>query len=314
MGKQTLSTTVSADQAGRCDLVVREMTSLSRSRVRGLFDHGCVRVNGIPCIDLGHPVADGDVVRIDYDPGQGYKPKKQEWDDRNFSILYEDDDLLVVDKAAGVLTVATDRGEPNTLETRVGVYLSHAGRKRNAFIVHRLDREVSGLLVIAKSYRVAEALIEQFKQHKPERVYVAIVAGKFGNDSGTIRSHLATGKNLDRFSAPESDETELAVTHYKVLQHLRDTTLLEVRLETGRRNQIRVHLAESRHPVLGDPRYGKKFARHPHWSSKRLALHAHTLGFEHPVTKERLTCESKLPVEMERFIAHSTTEASPTPP
>jgi 23S rRNA pseudouridine1911/1915/1917 synthase len=269
-----------------------------------------VRVNGIPCIDLGHPVADGDVVRIDYDPGQGYKPKKQEWDDRNFSILYEDDDLLVVDKAAGVLTVATDRGEPNTLETRVGVYLSHAGRKRNAFIVHRLDREVSGLLVIAKSYRVAEALIEQFKQHKPERVYVAIVAGKFRDDSGTIRSHLATGKNLDRFSAPESDETELAVTHYKVLQHLRDTTLLEVRLETGRRNQIRVHLSESRHPVLGDPRYGKKFARHPHWSSKRLALHAHTLEFEHPVTNERLTCESKLPIDMERFIAHSSAEPS----
>jgi len=303
---QNLSTKVDSQQIGRCDLVVQTLTSLSRSKIRGLFDRGCVHVNGRACVEIGHPVVEGDLVTIEFDPHQGYKPAKKTWDDRTFSLVYEDDHFVVVDKAAGVLTVPTDHGEKNTLVERVSHYISYSRRKRLASLVHRLDREVSGLLVMAKNDAVAARLIEQFKERKPERAYVAITAGLVQKDSATIRTHLGTRKNLDRYSAPESADTELAITHYTVTQRLADTTLLEVHLETGRRNQIRVHLAELGHPVLGDPRYGGDLSDHPKWIRQRMALHAKTLGFVHPVTGEPVSFESPLPAAMAKFLRVAT--------
>lgn len=299
---QTLSAKVEPQQSGRCDLVVQRLTSLSRSRIRGLFDKGCVSVNGRVCVEIGRPVNEGDLVSVEFDPHQGYKPKKKEWDDRTFSLVFEDEDLVVVDKAAGVLTVPTDHGEKNTLVERVSHYISYSRRKRLASLVHRLDREVSGLLVMAKSDAVAAKLIEQFKERKPQRSYVAIVAGLVQKDSDTIRTHLGTRKNLDRFSTHESPDTELAITHYRVTDRLADTTILDVELETGRRNQIRVHLAELGHPVLGDPRYGGDASEHPRWIRQRMALHARTLGFTHPVSGEPMVFESALPAAMVKFI------------
>lgn len=302
---QTLTAKVEPQQAGRCDLVVQWLTTLSRSRVRGLFDHGCVHINGRVCHAIGEPVAEGDLVVVQFDPHQRYKEKKKAWDDRTFALIYEDDDLVVVDKAAGVLTVPTDHGEKNTLVERVSHYISHSRRKRLACVVHRLDREVSGLLVMAKNEAVAQRLIDQFKERKPQRLYSAIVAGVVAQDSGTIRTHLATRKNLDRMSVAEAANTELAITHFRVIRRLADTTLLEVQLETGRRNQIRVHLAEQGHPVLGDPRYGREASEHPRWVRRRMALHARTLGFDHPVTGKPLLFESPLPVAMDKFLRGS---------
>jgi 23S rRNA pseudouridine1911/1915/1917 synthase len=302
---QTLSTKIEPPQVGRCDLVVQSLTSLSRSRVRGLFDHDCVSINGRVCKSTGEPVSQGDLVTVRFDPQQGYKEKKKAWDDRTFSLVFEDDHLVVVDKAAGVLTVPTDHGEKNTLVERVSHYISYSRPKRLACIVHRLDREVSGLLVMAKNETIAERLIEQFKDRKPERIYAAIVAGVVAKDSDTIQTHLATRKNLDRFSVPEAANTELAITHYVVVRRMMDTTLLNVRLETGRRNQIRVHLSELGHSVLGDPRYGGDVSDHPRWIRRRMALHAQTLGFEHPITGEPLKFESELPIAMVKFIRGS---------
>jgi 23S rRNA pseudouridine1911/1915/1917 synthase len=302
---ETLTTKVETETSGRCDLIVQRLTSLSRSKIRGLFDNGCVHINGRPCTEIGYPVAVGDLVSVQFDPHQGYRPKKKEWDDRTFSLIFEDDHLIVVDKAAGVLTVPTDHGEKNTLIERVSHYISYSRRKRLASLVHRLDREVSGLLVMAKNDAIAERLIEQFKQRKPERAYVAIVNGLVRKDEGTIRTHLGTRKNLDRYSTTESPETELAITHYKVTGRMADTSLLEVHLETGRRNQIRVHLAELGHPVLGDPRYGGKASEHPRWIRSRMALHAKSLGFIHPVTGDPLLFESPLPIAMAKFIRAS---------
>lgn len=302
MPLQKLSVRVEPGQETRCDLIVRDLTTLSRSRIRGLFDHGCVRVNGRECSELGTRVKPGDWVSVEFDPRQGYKPKKQVWDDRTFTLVHEDEHLLVIDKSANVLTVPTDKGDANTLVERVSLYLSHSKRKRPAHVVHRLDREVSGLLVMAKHEAVAEALIAQFKERKPERVYSAIVMGLVTPDRGTFRSHLATGKNLDRFSARPSADTQLAITHYEVARQLEDTSLLDVRLETGRRNQIRVHLAEVGHPVLGDSRYGRKTSGHPRWTRKRLALHARSLAFLHPATGEQLSFQSPLPRAFTEFL------------
>ena len=305
MAMTTLSTTIDADNAGRVDLVVRQLSGFSRSQVRGMVDHGCVSINGAPCAIIATPVAAGDFVSIRFDPTQRYHEKKKRWDDRTFKISFEDDHLIVVDKSAGSLTVPTDRNEKNTLVERVSVYLNHLRRKRQAWVVQRLDREVSGLLVFAKDELVADRLVEQFKQRTPKREYMAIVAGVMCRDDGTFHSHLATAKNLDRFVARPSRKTEVAITHYHVVSRMSDTTLVKAALETGKRNQIRVQFADAGHPVLGDPRYKTKQAMHPRWIRKRIALHATSLGFEHPVSGEAMTFESPLPSTFERFLARS---------
>jgi 23S rRNA pseudouridine1911/1915/1917 synthase len=303
MAMTTLSITVDAENAGRVDLVVRQLSESSRSQVRGMVDHGCVSINGLPCNSIAETVSPGDLVSLRFDPTQRYREKKKRWDDRTFSILFEDDYLIVVDKSAGSLTVPTDRNEPNTLVERVSVYLSHSRGQREAWLVHRLDRDVSGLLVFGKQELIAKRLIEQFKRRKPQRVYTAITAGVISSDEGTYRSLLATGKNLDRYVARPSRKTETAITHYRVLKRMSDTTLVEATLETGKRNQIRVHFADAGHPVLGDPRYGTEMAKHPRWKRKRIALHARSLGFEHPLSGEAMTFESPLPAAIEKFLA-----------
>ncbi len=305
MAMTTLSMTIDADNAGRVDLVVRQLSGFSRSQVRGMVDHGCVWINGAACGTVAAAVAAGDRISICFDPTQRYHEKKRRWVDRTFNISFEDDHLIVVDKSAGSLTVPTDRNETNTLVDRVSAYLSHSRRKRQAWVVHRLDREVSGLLVFGKHEPIADRLIEQFKQRKPQRVYTAIVAGVMSSHDGTFHSHLATGKNLDRFVARPSRKTEAAITHYRVLRRMSDTTLVEATLETGKRNQIRVQFADAGHPVLGDPRYKTKQAMHPRWIRKRIALHAKSLGFEHPVSGEAMTFESPLPSALEKFLVRS---------
>jgi len=299
----TQSTRVADEQPTVAARVVLALTGLSNNKVRGLFDHNCVTVNGQPCGEPRTPVQPGDEIVVRYDPQQGYPVKKRAWTDPSFSIVYEDAQIIVVNKSANILTVATERGgEQNTLEHRVSHYLKHTGRRRTAMVVHRLDRGVSGLLVFAKSHLIAQALQEQFKARKPERLYMAIVAGQLKQPGGTFRSHMGTGKNLVRFSTRDETKGELAITHYRVQQHLADTTVVEVRLETGRRNQIRVHFAEHGHPVLGDPRYGSGRSKHERWPPERIALHAITLGFAHPTSGKPLKFISELPQSMQRFI------------
>ena len=183
----TLSTTIDGNSAGRVDVVVRQLSESSHSQVRGMVDHGCVSINGAMCQTGATTVAAGDLVSIRFDRTQRYHEKKKRWDDRTFNISFEDDHLIVVDKSAGSLTVPTDRNEKNTLVERVSVYLSHSRRKRQAWVIHRLDREVSGLLVFGKHKPIADRLIEQFKQRKPQRVYTAIVAGVMSSDDGMTK-------------------------------------------------------------------------------------------------------------------------------
>jgi 23S rRNA pseudouridine1911/1915/1917 synthase len=305
MSITTHSKTVDASSAARVDQLVRGLLGSSWSQARRIVDHGCVTVNGQRCESISEVVSCGDVVSVSFDPTQRYKEKKKTWDDRTFNVVFEDSHMIVVDKAAGTLTVPTDNHEPNTLVDRVSVYLSHSRGRREAWVVHRLDRAVSGLLVFGKHEPIAKQLIEQFKHRKPRRIYTAIAAGVIEQDEGTFRSHLATAKNLDRYSAPPSKGTEVAITHFRVLKRMSDTTLVEVTLETGKRNQIRVHFADAGHPILGDPRYRKELAAHRRWIRKRIALHATSLGFDHPVSGEAMTFESALPAAMSRFLAGS---------
>lgn len=309
---QTRVETVSTPDQ-RVDRVVQGLTVLPRRQVRGLFDQGCVLVNGRTCTQPFERVSAGDRVEVRYEPSRRYRETKKPWRDPAFQVVFEDEHLIVVNKEAGFLTVPTPRDEIDTLIDRVSAYLIARGRGVQAHVAHRLDRGVSGLLVFGKSARVSSKLRDQFELRKPQRLYVAIVAGVLDQEEGTFRSHLATAKNLDRYSKQPGNDTQLAITHYRVQQRLNGATLVHVWLETGRRNQIRVHFAEAGHPVLGDTRYASRLATHPRWQKSRLALHAMALGFEHPVTGEAMSFESTPPTAISRFaVGAGAVDVNPT--
>jgi 23S rRNA pseudouridine1911/1915/1917 synthase len=295
--------TVTAAQIGRVDRVVQELTGRSRGEVKGLFDHDCVRLNGEDCTSGGILVIEGDIVAVRQDPRIRYRPKPRQRESTSsaYRLVFEDRDLIVVDKAAAILTVPTDRGETNTLLDALVRSLGRRGHRGRVTVVHRLDRGTSGLLVFGKNPPVARELQSQFRVQKAEREYAALVAGRVECQSGTFDNRLRTTKSLQRYSVDREATGERAVTHYRVARRFPDATYVRVTLETGKRNQIRVHFAEVGHPVLGDDRYAVEAARHPGWRFKRLALHATVLGFDHPRTHQRLRFESPLPDEFETF-------------
>jgi 23S rRNA pseudouridine1911/1915/1917 synthase len=220
---------------------------------------------------------------------------------RAFAVVYQDDDLVVVDKAPGVLTVPTQRRERFTLVDEVSRHLSRGPRiTREALVVHRLDRDTSGLVVFACHRAARDRLVADWSTH--ERRYAAVVAGRVGPDDGEIRSRLVTDRRtLQRSSTRRDDEGEEAITRFVVDTRLDDATLVSCLLLTGRRNQIRVHLAERGHPLLGDERYGG-IGRHPRWDDRRLALHAQVLGFAHPRSGAPLSFDTGLPIAFQRFV------------
>lgn len=286
----------------RIDRAVQTLTGLPRSQVLGLFDHDCVTLNGEVCHEAGLKLVAGYQIAVRWDTHRKYHPKPRPRGPLGFEVVFEDKHLIVVNKPPHLLTVPTDHGETNTLVDKVSTYVRHIGKGRGAFVCHRLDRGVSGLLVFGKTQQVSDQIRDQFEARKPQRRYVALVAGLVKPAEGTFRTHLATAQNLTRYSTEDEDVGQLAITHYRVVRHVIDTTLVEVWLETGRRNQIRVHFSEAGHPVLGDERYRPEDARHPAWPYERLALHAWTLGFDHPVTGEPLAFQTQLPHEFNAFL------------
>ena len=303
---------VGPELAGRVDRVVQQLCGCSRAQARGLVDHGCVAVDGSPVQAAAEPVGPGAEVVVRFEPTTRYRPKPRARGHRGFRLVFEDDHLIVVDKSAALLTVPTQRGETNTLLDAVWRHVSRDKRRAlKPAVVHRLDRGTSGLLVFGKSGGIAAALQEQLRLHKPQREYRALVARGIHVDQGTFRSRLSTGANLDRYSLAQQEGGQEAVTHFRVAERLRGATLVDVRLETGRRHQIRVHFAEAGHPVLADPRYRPERARHPAWAARRLALHAALLAFNHPKTGAELRFESPLPDEFERFLRRTRLTAPP---
>ncbi|HYX33417.1 MAG TPA: RluA family pseudouridine synthase [Oligoflexus sp.] len=299
MPMKKLTYSVLEADAGRIDILVARLLDFSRARVRGLMDHEGVTLNGEECQDYGTHVAADDVVVLTYDPERKYREKPPERKTHGFTLIFRDEHLAIVNKDAGILTVPTDRREKNTLVDLLSNFLAGGqARGPKVSVVHRLDRDTSGLLVFGQRPAIAENLIKQFSARKPEREYYAIVAGKLSQDKGEIRSLLQTDKALNQRS---SSTGELAITHYRVITRYQDATMVAVNLETGRRNQIRVHFAEMGHPILGDTRYEADRASHPAWPYKRLALHARMLGFSHPMTRRELRFESDLPDEFKKF-------------
>jgi 23S rRNA pseudouridine1911/1915/1917 synthase len=212
-------------------------------------------------------------------------------------IVYEDDSVVVVNKPAGLLTMATATESDRTAYALLRADLNSRKRPEKLFIVHRLDREASGLVVFAKTPESKERLQDQFKDHSAGRKYVAVVEGRLKETAFTARSYLAENAAYRVYSTPNRKTGRVAVTHGRVLKQASKASLVELRLETGRKHQIRVHLAERGHPIAGDKIYGRGFN-----PIHRLALHAVQLDFTHPVSGERLTLYSPHPKSFETML------------
>lgn len=303
--KRSLQVPQDAPPLGRrIDHYVQELTGWSRAQVHGLFDHHGVLVNDSICVFPGLKTEPGDRILVRFDPHQRYHPRQRSRWDPGCPIVFEDEHLLVVLKPAEWLTVPTRRNETNTLIDRLSNYLRRSDQGSQAHHVHRLDRGVSGLLLVAKSDSLAASLRNQFAARKPQRDYIALVAGCVETPRGTFDTLLATDRDLNRFSTDDKEIGQRAITHYEVQRSWAQMTLVKVWLETGRRNQIRVHFAEHGHPVLGDPRYETERARSPLWPFDRIALHARRLAFQHPATGRVLSFTSPLPPEMEHVLQY----------
>lgn len=212
-------------------------------------------------------------------------------------ILYEDRDILVVDKPAGLLTMGTDFDKTRTAYFFLTDYVrkGYSKSRSRIFIVHRLDRETSGVVIFAKNVEAKVRLQDQWKN--TEKKYLAVVHGQCAKMSGTITTYLAENKAHNVYSTSDRTKGKLSTTGYKVLKQTKDAALLELDLWTGRKHQIRVHLAGIGHAVIGDRKYGKEDRDHT-----RLALHARSISFKHPFSGQQLTFEAQVPVYFNRLV------------
>jgi 23S rRNA pseudouridine1911/1915/1917 synthase len=268
----------------------------SRAKAQRLLEAGLVTVDG-RALSKSHTVAAGE--RIVVAPEQRAEPDIRA-EGVEFGVAYEDDDLIVVDKPAGVV-VHPAPGHPTGTLAQALAGRAAGGEGFRPGIVHRLDRDTSGLLVVAKSEEIHRALQEQLRRREIKREYLALVEGRPDARSGTIDAPIGRDRGSRTVMSTRTDKPREAVTHFEIEEELPRSTLLRVRLLTGRTHQIRAHLAAIGHPVCGDPVYGGST------SGRRLGLtrqflHASNLLFRHPRTGEIVDCESKLPADLLRTL------------
>lgn len=279
----------------RLDKMVADRFGLSRRAAQEAIRNGRVDLAGERCDEPGREVEAN--AALAFDPN---RPKARKVSGR-LRILHEDQHVLIVDKPAGILTLPTADHERDTLLGRVGRYLAvrHGGRPYVG-IIHRLDKETSGALALARSPSALRAFQELFKVHAIERQYLAVVEGAVRRESGTIDRPLVADRGDLRRGVARTPETgRRAVTHYRVVERFGPVaTLMACWLETGRTHQIRIHMAELGHPVLGDRVYRPRTQPRCKATFRRQALHAQTLGFRHPLTGAEVRVEAPVPSDL----------------
>ena len=284
------------------------LPAYSRERLKALIAAGAVVGDQGPVRDPARKVAGVEAFQVAIPAPRAADAQAQ---DIPLNIIYEDDALLIVDKPAGLVVHPAagnlDGTLVNALLHHCAGRLSGIGGVARPGIVHRIDKDTSGLLVVAKSDKAHEGLASQFAAHSIERRYLAVVQGIAVPPAGKVDAPLARSTaNRQKMAIVGEGRGKRAVTHYRMLRSLNHAALVECRLETGRTHQVRVHMASINHPLLGDPAYGGGQARHQallaRLGFRRQALHAQSLGFVHPISGETLRFESPLPDDMQELI------------
>jgi 23S rRNA pseudouridine1911/1915/1917 synthase len=273
-----------AEESTLLDGIIGAFPDKSRKLLKAVLRDRQVRVNGRTVTQFDFLLKPGQVVEIRWERSS---PKNRP---HGLNIIFEDDDIIVVDKPAGLLTVATDKEKRKTAYALLSEYVKIDNPENKIFIVHRIDRETSGLLLFARNEKMKHAIQETWLTTIRERTYVAVVEGQIKEESGTVSSYLNESKAFIVYSSQNPKAGKKAVTHYKTLLSNEYYSLLEIHLETGRKHQIRVHMQDVGHPVVGDTKYGSKMK-----PIGRLGLHAQGLVFIHPVTGKLCSFKADIP-------------------
>jgi 23S rRNA pseudouridine1911/1915/1917 synthase len=252
-----------------------------RTRIKKLLQSGVIRINNRPATLNSYPLKPGDIVEInqhELKASKVYVP---------FPVLYDDESVIVIEKPAGISTSSTD-GSKNVQEILSEFLKNQSKEKIRSYVVHRLDKEVSGVLLFAKSNNIMETIKDRWEE--TEKHYYALVEGVPEKPEDTIKSWLIEDKSQKVHSTIESEKAKYSITNYETIKTVDNYTLLDVKTDTGRKNQIRVHLSDIGCPIVGDRKYGASvdFIR-------RVRLHAYSLSFPHPVTGKTITVLSAMP-------------------
>lgn len=256
----------------------------SRSKIKATLQGRGIKVNGKTVTQFDYPVTAGTKIEVSKTKRNNDKLKS-----RYVKIVYEDQYLVVIEKNIGILSMAAGHKSLN-VKAVLDDYFKKTRQRCTAHVVHRLDRDTSGLMIYAKDMETEQILEHNWHGTVYDRRYVAVVSGEMEDDNGTVRNWLKDNKAYVTYSSPTDNGGKLAVTHFHVMARTTEHSLVEYKLETGRKNQIRVHSADMGHPVCGDTKYGN--GDNP---LHRLCLHAYVLCFLHPVTKERMEFSTPIP-------------------
>ena len=261
------------------EFLKKMFSNLSKNSVKSLLHNEKVFVNGNMTTKYNYELNIGNVVEI------------REKVAKNIDIIYEDKDIIVINKPSGLLTVATEKEKNKTAYHLVMEYLKKKNKNNRIFVIHRLDKDTSGIIMFAKNERAKHLYQDNWNDIVKKRCYYAVIDGKMENKEGMIKSYLKENGNM--VYSVKDRSGKLAITEYKVLKERKNISLLDINLKTGRKNQIRVHMKENKTPILGDLKYGEKSKL-----INRLALHAYKLELINPVTKKLLIFEASMPNEI----------------
>ena len=273
------------------NFLFESMPQRKRTTVKELLKHNQVKAGSLVTTQFDYPLAPGTEVQVNL------TREFPVFYNRRIKIVYEDDDIIVANKGYGLLSMGNDKIKDGTAYSILREYVKWVDPRNKLFIVHRLDRDTSGLMMFAKTMKAKETMQHNWNNLVLERKYVCVVEGYVENDEGEIRSYLAENSQFEVYSTNNPKEGQLAVTRYKVLRRGKGRTLLEVSLDTGRKNQIRVHCKDLGHPIVGDRKYGAKSS-----PVHRLCLHAQTLRFAHPDTRPDMNFQTPVANSFESLV------------
>jgi len=282
------------EHSGLLEFLLLKLTARSRNHVKSLLTHREVFVDGHVVTQYDYPLKQGQIVRIVRSVNRGEQTNDL------LQILYEDADLIAINKPAGLLSIGTDKEKEKTAYHMLTDSIRRSNPNGRIFVVHRLDRDTSGVLIFAKNERIKLALQENWDSLVLQRCYAAVVEGQPDEKSGRIHSWLKQTNTLLMYSGRKAEDGLEAITNYQVITESANYSLVNIQLETGRKNQIRVHMKELGHPIVGDRKYGAQ--TNP---LKRLGLHAYRLELLHPFSHQRMCLETEIPNDFTVFLKRS---------
>ncbi len=269
------------------DFLLANLKGKSRNNIKSLLTHRQVLVDGAPVTQYDFALSCGDVIMIAPAPVKKiFNPQEK------LDIIYEDEEMIAINKPSGLLSIASDREKELTAYRLLMDHVRQKNPHNRIYVVHRIDKDTSGVLIVAKNEKLRDLLQDNWNRIVKYRGYYAIIEGQLKEKEGRIRSWLREASTNLMYSSRKPGDGKESITNYKVIKEITDYSLLDVNIETGRKNQIRVHMKDLGHNIVGDERYGATMN-----PLNRLGLHAYLLEFIHPITKKLMSFEAKMPAE-----------------